>query len=119
MVVEVRLRHARNVERVAQGELFVFISENDIEKFSGIGFRRASEADAFFLCGGNAFRLAGADVFAFVFRYEGEDLQNNIGNEFADEGTGGGAGVQSGISRTRISARMVFVMRLHSSMIIW
>ena len=96
MVIEVRLRHTRNIERVAQGDLFVLISEHYIKKFSGIIFWRAAESDALFLCGSDAFRLPCADVFPLVFRDEGEDLQNEVGNELPDEGAGSGTCIEQG-----------------------
>ena len=76
--------------------MLVFISEHYIKKFSGIVFWRAAESDALFLCGSDAFRLPCADVFPLVFRDEGEDLQNEVGNELPDEGAGSGTCIEQG-----------------------
>lgn len=76
--------------------MLVFISEHYIKKFSGIVFWRAAKSDALFLCGSDAFCLPRADVFPLVFRDEGEDLQNEVGNELPDEGAGSGTGIEQG-----------------------
>ena len=65
-------------------------------KSIGQWFGRPAKAYAFSFGSGNAFRLSRADIGAFVFGDEGEDLQHDIRNKLAHERVGFFAGIEQG-----------------------
>lgn len=104
VVVEVRLRHARNSERVAQGDLLVLISEHYIKKFSGIGFGRTAETDALFFAAAMP-SACRARIFSRSFSATNERICRTMSAmNFPTREQGVERVSSRGISRTRISA---------------
>ena len=87
VVVKSGTSQIRAEKGVFQRDGFPVIVLGCFEKGLRIAEGRTTETDAFPFCLGNAFRLPSAGVFPFVFRHEGQYLQYNVRDEFADKGT--------------------------------
>lgn len=87
VVVKSGTSQIRAEKGVFQRDGFPVIVFGCVEKGLRIAEGRTSETNAFSFCLGNAFRLPSAGVFPFVFRHEGQYLQYDVRDEFADKGT--------------------------------
>ena len=87
VVVKSGTSQIRAEKGVFQRDGFPVIVFGCVEKGLRIAEGRTSETNVFSFCLGNAFRLPSAGVFPFVFRHEGQYLQYNVRDEFADKGT--------------------------------
>ena len=96
VVIEVRSAHPRLFQHFPHRDLAAAVGTDKTEKSVGIAALGSAEADAVFLRDGDPFRLAGADVRSLVLGDEREDLQDDVGDEFADEILAFRAGVEQG-----------------------